>query len=62
MCNNCKLLGKGSGQSHIHSGSKHYTSTPSSPGDELEVVPVSSELMFVPQLRKFTVSEGMATL
>ena len=33
-------------------------SVPPSPGDELEVVPTSSDLMFVPQSRKHTVSEG----
>ena len=29
-----------------------------SPADELDVTPVSTELMFAPLQRKFTVSEG----
>ena len=32
--------------------------TSCSPADELDVTPVSTELMFAPLQRKFTVSEG----
>jgi len=33
-----------------------------SPLDELDVAPVSSELMFAPQQRRFTVSGGESTV
>ena len=35
-----------------------YDLSSCSPADELDVTPVSTELMFAPLQRKFTVSEG----
>lgn len=43
-------------------GGDHVALPSLSSADDLEVTPLSSELMFVPEVRKYTVSEGKPSM